>query len=438
MNKHWLKLMAPDGDNGGGSAVAEPPAQSIPTTDSTPSPSESLPAAQESFFERQSPITAEAAEKLGITTPRPIEVKPMAALGLEKTSRSAINELIAKDSLKITKSPQFERPVSTPATTTPAPVAKVPASQVPLQGQTVAKPVIAATPAVQAVPKYKVGEREYSPEQMQAIIEQGLLRQQPVQSQVQQPQVPANNRTPEQEREFVRQREQQFVSETAPHIDLNIAGLKVSPEQADILAAGGEAGAALWDQMNQKAVAYATLLARKTIAAEANPIFERQMQAVRQQEQVIAPLLEQARSVAAWETEQEFVKAYPDLAAHIDSARVIGHELVRQYPEWAASVDRPTFIKAVAEQTPKLLERFGVKLGSNPPAQQTNVAPEASQTAKPTVIATNAPAKVATQKGPKPITGQAPGRVPTASSGAPKQTAQGFQKVAVDSISALR
>jgi hypothetical protein len=440
MNK-WLKLLIPDGETGGNVAVAEPPA-SAPAPEpaaSTPPEPQSAPETAPVPTERTSPITADVAEQLGVTSPKPFKVDALKALGLDKSPREAIAAAIAKDAAKITRNVPFEKPkpAAPPVAITPV------AGQAPVVPPVV-KPVAPAPPqpATSVAPapqKFKVGDQEMTGEQLAAFV-QGLqarsTQPQPATSVPTQPTAPA--RSPEQEREFVRQRETQFVNETAPAIDLNIAGLKTTPEQADILAAGGQPAAALRDEMNQKAVAYATLLARKTIAAELNPIIKTHAQAIQstQQETLrsMTPVIEHMQSLAAFETEQQFAAEYPDLLPHIDTARIIGHELVRQYPDWARQVSRAEFCKAIAEQTPVVLQRFGVTLTPKAPA------PAPASNASPTpASAPNKPipVKTPTSTGPKPITGQRPGGSAAAVT-KPAQGRQAFQKVAIDSVSALR
>jgi hypothetical protein len=357
----------------------------------------------------------------------------MQALGLKDTPSSSVKALIEKEALKINRSPVFERgkgvlPSATPAkpiATTPAPQASAATPAAPAQ-PTPAQPPVNAPGQVQ---KYKVGDKEYTPEQMAAYLEgqQLAMRHQPAPQAPAAPIQPTQQMTPQQQKDYIRQREAGFVAETAPHIDLSLAGTQITPEQADILAAGGPEAVKLHNEIQQRNISYATLLARKTIASEINPILQKAEQIIQQQNATIAPILERERSVAAWETEQEFSKSYPDLAPHIDTARIVGHELVRQFPDWARTVSRQEFIKVVAEQTPAVLQRFGVTV--KPVGQ---AAPAATQKV-PTSNGTPVPAKAAA---PKPITGQAPNKAAAVSK--PVQTREGFQRVAVDSVQHLR
>lgn len=455
----WLKLMEQESTGGGGAAVAEPPVSSPAAESAVSAHSEAASALETppepttSVPERVSPITPDVAEALGVTSAQPIEVKPMAALGLEKTPRSAIQDLIAKGHQSITRNVPFEKKPAVPVATTPTggQAAIKPAAQVapvtPAQPAAIpATPVIAATPQV---PKYKVGDQEFTAEQLAAIANYQRTQPQPA-AQPQpapQPKAPAQPQlTPEQQKEQIRAGRTNFVNQIAPHIDLKAAGLEVTPEMADILAAGGAPAAELRQQMSQKEVAYALALSRESVANDLNPILhahaqtitrqnDLHQQALAQRDAAIAPLMEQARNVAVYETEQEFVSEYPELAEHIDTARIVGNTLWQQYPEWVQKATRKEFVAEIAKQTPLVLQRFHITVkprGAAPVAATPPVTPAAPKPGTPAArIAT------AAKPMPAPIRGQAPGKI-TAANGTPQQTRQQFQKVAVGSIADLR
>lgn len=450
MIKHRNLLLDPNATEAGGAAVAAPPAASAPESAvSTPSPSESLPqgdsAPSTSIPERVSPITPEIAEQLGIDTPKPIKVEPMKALGLNSTPREGINALIQKSAEKIQRNIPFVKP--TPQATTPsgqAPIVqKTPAPAQPTPSAPAAPrpsaPAQPAAPTPAAPQTFEVQGRKYTPEQMQAILEDRASRQ-PVpqaQPQPQVPQQPTQQLSPQQQAEAQNQRESSFINELAPQINLERAGLRVTPDQADVMAAGGEPAANMLNGMMQRAVAYGALTGRKSIAHELNPILkfmdQRHAQDVTRFQQALAPIQEQARSVAAWETEQAFVNAHPDLAPHMDNARIVAHAMIEQAPQWAASVSREDFVKAVGEQTRNVLKNFGIEIT---PAQ-TSVPASATPPAASQAPKQPAPVKAAvTPSGMKPITGQRP-NAPAAVT-KPVQTKRDFQKVAIDSMASTR
>lgn len=432
---YWLRLLTPDGEqDGGGESTSAPASSSVEST-----PSISIETPPDSIPDRSSPITSEVAEKLGLdpTSSRHISVKPMAALGLGEAPSSALKQLVEKENLKVTKAPVFTKPGQTAAPgviTNKIPTDKTPAVTLPTTPAV--KPVVTQQPATPqasipapAVQKFNIGGKEMTAEQMAAYIEgQNAAMRQPQQVPAPVNQTPGQpQRTPEQQVQYVKERETAFVAQTAPHIDLSLSH-QMTPEQMDVIAAGGPEALAVMNQVRQKDVALATLLARKTIAQEMNPILARTEDVMRQQAAMIQPIIQREQEVAAWETEQDFVKGYPDLVPHIETARVVGRELARAYPQWAATVSRADFVKAVAEQTPAVLAKFGVTIGKAQAAAQSPQNAPGSPKPVQTVKSTGTP---------KPVTGQAPS-ARSAAVTKPAQTQGGFQKVAVSSISALR
>lgn len=454
MNKYWMKLLMADGTDGNGSA-APTPEPSAPITPepsstsesiSTPTPSERLSDSSPTIPERTTGISADVAEKLGIPAGvKPIDVKPMAALGLPEKPSSAIQTLIQKEGLKLTRTPIYDPKAKAAAAAPPALASAAPgaATTSTTPAKPAEAPVTPSVPTAQSAiaatsptPTYNVQGRQMTQEQYIAFLEgRSSMAGAPQQTASSQPQM-----TPEQQQQFIRQRESNFVNETAPHIDLNMAGLAMTPEQADIIAAGGPEAVKLITERDQRAIATATLLARKTMAAEINPILQKAEQIMQQQQNTIAPILAREQQIAVWETEQEFTKDYPDLAPHIDTARIVGHELVRQFPDWARQTSRKDFLAQVAQQTPQVLSRFGItigqaKPGSTPPAGAPAATPSITTPKNPP----GNPAKIPTSgapKGPQPIRGQAPGKPAAVSK--PVQTLNDFQKVSVGSISNLR
>lgn len=447
MNK-WLKLMIPDGDNGGSTpepstpAIAPEPSTANDSASTSPTPAESITETPTDIPERTSPITADVAEKLGVSTAKPIDVKPLAALGLDKTPRTAINDLLAKDAAKITRNIPFEKkPVSGGPAAKPAASMQQPAAQV-APTPTPAAPALVVTPQVPApvVQKYNVGGREMTAEQMAAYLE-GVNRAQPQPQPVQQPQQ-TQPVLPQRSQQEIRQLQANFVAQAAPTVDLDVAGLRVTPEQADVIAQGGEPAVNLLNQMNQRAVAYANLTTREQLAGDLNPIIKAHAETIAAQyqdyNQKIAPLLEAQRSVNIYQTEQEFAATYPDLVPYIDTARIIGQQIAETDPAWVASATRPEFLALIAEHVPQVLGRFGVTIAPKTAATANNVAPATSVAPKAGTTASGVK-KVATSSGPKPIAGQAPGKQHgTAVSEPPTQTRKMFQRVGVDSISSLR
>lgn len=450
MKNKWLRLLIPEGETGGNGSASAPAAEpaSSPAPSSEPSPAASEPASSPEpmatpVAPRSPAISPDLAEKMGLPqNTKAIDVKPMHALGLTQPPRSAVKDLIEKENLKINRSPVYDpkaiaakvaattSPAVTPPATTPTPPA-APVAPAPTI------PAAPATPPPGAVQKYKIGDREYTPEQMAAYIEgQNANRQQPPAIQPQQRQTPTDpmaNMKPEERQAFIKQKETEWVNQTAPAIDLSQVGA-ITPEQADIIAGGGPEAMKVLNEIRQKDVAYSTLLARKTVAQEANPIFEKMERIIQQQAQTIAPILQREQEIATWETEALFVADHPDLVPHFEAARAVGNELVRQFPKWAQTVTRKQFVDAVAEQTRAVNAKFGwdkkslAPMSSPPPTIQTPNSAQSKAT------------PVKTSTGPQPIRGQAPGKPAAAGGvkGAAPQTAQQFNRVAIDSVSSLR
>ena len=435
MKKEWIKFLTPDGGTEG-TAVASEPAQSAPAAES------STPSAPEAPTAPSAPaVTDDVASALGVDSPKPFRVDPMKGMGLSKSPRESINDLLGGGKSTFLGSqptvktgavtPSGQTPVAAPAKpiTPAAPKvvtqSQLPAQETPVQPKPATPPQTPQAPAQQPEPLINFQGKQWTPRQIEAFLEGQRMAQQ--QFAPQQPQQPTQNLTPDQERARIRDIEANFIAQTAPAIDLERAGLNITPEQADLIAAGGTEAATTLQSLMQRSVAYGTMLGRKTIAADLNPILHQLQQQSQQVAQTVQPVLEQARQVAIYETENAFTQQFPQYSDRLDLARIVANELISKNPDWAQRVTRDEFVRTVGAQMPQVYQILGIQPQA---AQQSPATPAAPAPIKP------ATPKVVPASGIKPIQGQRP-NTPAAVT-QPGKSKQGFQKAALDSIAALR
>lgn len=206
-----------------------------------------------------------------------------------------------------------------------------------------AVPELEAAPAVPAAPaKYKVGEEEFTPEELQARLKE--LRElksappAPVEAAALEPD-PVRDAAPAPTKEEIAQREAEFIQTTSAALDAPLTEAEV-----DTLLGGGKEAVAMMTNLRKRDMATAILQARKGIAEGLNPVLQEIFKG-------LAPLAQQHEQLQRYNITQQFVSKHKDFAPHLDLATNIAEELLKRYPEQASRLTPDQFIDEVARQT---------------------------------------------------------------------------------------
>lgn len=215
----------------------------------------------------------------------------------------------------------------------------------------VAEPAVpAAAPAPVVPAKIKIGEKEYTEEELKAELAKS---QQPAQVAPAKAPEAAKPPTPEelaaQEKE-TKAREQKWTAEFAQNVAADLQPM--TAQEWDAVLGGGEEAVKALHAVRARDVASAVLQARKSLAPDINKRFE----AVLKQMQ---PLIEQQQQLEVYTTEQAFSAKHLDFKPGwaLEKARAVANAFVAQHPQWVESVTREQFIDAVAQRTDEILKR---------------------------------------------------------------------------------
>ena len=246
-----------------------------------------------------------------------------------------------------------------------------------------AEPAKPAVPAATVTPKFKVGDKEYTENELKAA----LAGKKP---EAAQPLVPAKPEPTPAEKAAaeaeVKKKDVEYVNAVAGHF----SNTAVDEDTLDAIMAGGAEGAKVLTQTLHKIGAEATLLARKSIYNEIMPIFER-MKAT------VEPLAQQHVRAENERMEAQFKETYPDLADKMDTVMLITGVLAEQQADRVSKMSPDEFMATVAEETKTFISKFapaapGAASVPAAPAAATPAAPAAAAPVVPAVPAA-APAK---------------------------------------------
>lgn len=218
----------------------------------------------------------------------------------------------------------------------------------PKAAEPAAPPVPAATakPAEPEPPKkIKVGGKEYTPEELEKLLEP-----KPATPAAPTPKAPepakeaaapkADAPTPEQ----IAEAESRFINDVAAKMPLTVADA-----QLEGILAGGKEGAEALTKLLQSTTARAILEARKSIFEDLNPhlaqIHER-----------IQPILQESAALQVNATEQLFLSKYPEYSDFLDDARLVANTLIQQYPNEVQAMSREQFVAEVERQLDRIKE----------------------------------------------------------------------------------
>lgn len=211
--------------------------------------------------------------------------------------------------------------------------------------------------AVVAAPKIKVGDKEYTQEEITAA-----MAKKPGTSVVKPEAEPVKAPTPEEleaQRVAGVKQENDWVGKVAKNFDVTLD----EPTMDKILTGGPEAVAALKNVI-QEIGARAVLLARKSIFAD----FEPQMKSLQDSIQPLSQARLDAEDEKEWAS---FSEEYPELASRRPMVEMVMASLVENQPDHLRTLDMAGMRKYTAEQTREFLKSMGI----DPDASKVSTAP---------------------------------------------------------------
>lgn len=264
---------------------------------------------------------------------------------------------------------------------TPPPPAPEPAPTTPEPPAPVTAPITPPAPTPAPAAKIKVGEKEFTPEELAAEYE-ALRKRADAPPPVPEPAAPA---APQPEKvptpEEIAQREKDWIAKTAQTLDI-----PWTEAEHDTLLAGGPEAVKMLTQLRQTDMARAILLARKQVAEGINPVLQNLFAA-------LTPIAQQHQTLQRHTVEQAFIAEHTDFAPHVDLCRDIAEQLLQLYPDKVAAMSVPQFNAEIARQADVILtnqwRRFhkdGDWRSAAAPAPTATPAPAAAPAPAPTPV----------------------------------------------------
>ena len=290
----------------------------------------------------------------------------------------------------------------------------------PAKASEPAKPAPAPEPAKPASPpKVKIGDKEYTTEELAKILEQ---RAQPQQAPAPKQEAPPAPKEPTPEE--LAQMEADFIAKCAA----DIADAPITEEALEKVLVGGKEGVAALQGLLKHVAARSILEARKSIYGEMNPVLQ-------QFAQQVTPLIQSNQQLEVHATEVAFTHKYPEYSGeNLNTARYVAQELARQFPQQVSQMTREQFIDEVNRQADKIISDefkrwYPGYSGTWREWQQAQKAQQAAPAAA-APVATPAPAPKAAAPAANPAPAKKPAAPPAANSpgavtGAPRDWQKG-------------
>lgn len=385
--------------------MKDPIAASLANAGPSASPAVSLPSSISApSAPKLSPAVSQPRDDTGKFAPKPPLVPTRERPTIDARRVLGLKEAPSKTSARLVKNLQDSRKPDTldmlesdrlipqPKNDEPTPAAPLVAADAPVAPASAPEPVAPAAPS-----KVKIGDKEYTPEELAAHLKElsDLKAAPPPPPQAQpapepdpdpEPQVAA---TPPPTPEEIAKREAEWIANTSQQLDA-----PMTEQEVDTLLAGGEPAVKLMRSLRQRDMATSILQARKGIADALNPVIENIFKS-------LEPVLSQHETLQRYTVEQQFVHKHKDFAPHVDLARQVGEYLTKQYPDRVGKMSTEQFIDEVARQTDGILtaqwKRFNPSGGTwrdaNKPATPTPVVAAPAPAPAPTAPPTPPPAK---------------------------------------------
>lgn len=254
------------------------------------------------------------------------------ALGLDESPSKALGAAFDRNKQNLPPSVGLPpEPPKAPAATPTPPPAPAP------------EPPKAAEPpkAPEAPAKVKIGDKEYSPEELELLIagkHPSQQQQQPQAPQAPAPQQPDAPKGPSQEE--IAKIESQWIE--AKSKDFSVP---IDDKVLDTVLAGGAEGASALKGLLAQTFAKAHLEARKSIFAD----LENDFAAVQNIARDVTALKSKDQDLIRYAAEQVFISKHPEFAQHIDDARKLGEMWLKNYPQVVSQWTQEQFISEIGK-----------------------------------------------------------------------------------------
>jgi hypothetical protein len=244
------------------------------------------------------------------------------------------------------------------------------------------KPVVPAKPAAPAEEKIKLGDKEYTKAELEALVAAGKP---PVVAPKPEEKPAPTPAEIEAQRAEVRRKDREWVKTNSVALDVP----EIPEETMDVILGGGKKGIEALNNVLRETSANALLAARKSIFQEVGPILEELRQAQ-------APLLEAQRQAADDREWNVFAEKFPDLAEDRDLVENASAVLVEKQADRLRGLTMEQFQDEVAAQVHTFKNRFTKPAAAPAPAAAAAPAkPATGAPAKPAAAAPAKPARVA-------------------------------------------
>lgn len=405
----------------GNPTPATPSAPAATPAPATPAPAPKAPAA------KAPPAAPKAPSKPSPTPKAPAVVEPKGprvmsvrkALGLpeEKGTKEEIAASIARTRARYhdgkfkPENPPGQKKEADPTPKKPAKPETPPKSEVtnpeeePEKVEGSETPEGAALETTPAVPKIKIGDKEYTVEEAAARMAELEAKANGTTSKEEAPKPPETPKEPEETPEAKAAREaeeartlsenrRRFLDSQTKAFKPEDYGFNVTAADLDTVLNGGEEGVATFMSVITRAAVAGELRAREYAADAINRAAEKIMSQLN-------PAIERERQIAEYSQEQAFYEKHKDLATHREAVRNIATALRHHYPNEVAAMTADQFADEVATHV-----RENIKLYGN-----------AAQPAPAAPTPTPEPAKPAPVPRPKPPVGHSPSSLPAKTPG---------------------
>lgn len=376
---------APDGDGAPAGGTSAPPA-SAPQPSAAPAAPKASPAPKP---RPGPPVSAKpAVEASASPTGKPIPkaergAKPAPQVVQAKPSRMVDVKKALKLDMDPSKANALERDrigkASQSATIIPTPKIKVSAADLeeepagdepPIEQEPEPEPPQASAPT-----KLKIGDKEMTPEEIEAHIAALEAKANGTAEPAKQPDAkqPAAKKEPEKKLtpEEQQAEDQRLDSE---YLDQRAKDFLPTEKEMDIILYGGEPAAKLFAQK----LAQTELATRKWAEQTLNPIIE-------QLHSMAQPAFEMYQKVQAYQEEQDFYgnAAYADLKPHQAQVRRIDAIMRQKYPAEYGALTKEQRHKELAANVRSLIGEFGGQIAAQNNQQQQQAQPPKPKAARP-------------------------------------------------------
>jgi hypothetical protein len=299
-------------------------------------------------------VPKEAAERTSKT------ISPAEALGLPASPRAQLDAMAkatqaanAKTNTPLPKKKKEVPPVIPPVI--PPVKADDKAPVIPPVKADDKAPVI--PPVVPPVPKIKVGEKEYTQDELTAYMAELEKKAAAPDEPAKEPaKGPDGQPVKPVEQDPVKQlttaeRDAKFIADKLVGFKLEDYGVKLSDVEFDTILSGGAEGVKAFTEVLARVAIAAELNARKWTEATMNPILSD-----------LAPIMNSHQQIAQYQREAGFFGVHKDLIPYKDAVRKLSQDLARQDPQAVAAMKQEDFDKAVADAVRENVKRFGGRL----------------------------------------------------------------------------